>query len=332
MRRAAVGIRLGVRMMLLGSLMMISPLDSRATAATGYDLPMIDAHGHIQKRMSADDLIRLMDLAGVSRIVLQPTLGEGGTDEQALDYARRFPGRFIPFIGFQDGPLATPAELWLRPDKRELDFLDQVEDKLKSRKFFGWGEITLRYYGHPAAGGGRAEPEVNRPADSPLMFRIAELATHYQAPMNIHAEGEPLVVAAMERLLTAYPNARVIWAHNCGRQAAVEIRRLLNRHENLFCDLGAMTNTNGYGSGWPRAMPWTALVDDQSGHLFPEMKELFEEFSDRFMVGMDVYFYDSYQFYFPRAVRFRAWFTQLTPTTAAKLAHQNAERILRLPP
>jgi hypothetical protein len=282
--------------------------------------------------MSAEDLIKLMDLAGVSRIVLQPTVGWlRGSDEQALDYARRFPGRFIPFIGFQDGPLATPAELWLRPNQQELNVLSQVEDKLKSGKFFGWGEIILRYYGHDRPGGGK-EPEIDRPADSPLMLRIADLATRYRAPMNIHAEGEPLVVAAMERLLRSYPDAQVIWAHNCGRQHAVEIKRLLNGHPNLFCDLGGMQYINGYGIGWPRLMPWTSLVDDPQGQLLPEMRDLFEEFPDRFMVGMDCYFLESYQFYLPRALRSRAWFPQLTPATAAKLAHENAERILRLPP
>lgn len=306
---------------------------SAALIAPSFDLPIIDAHGHLQAKMSAEDLIGLMDLAGVSRMVLQPSVGLGATDEQALDYARRFPGRFIPFIGFQDGPLATPGELWLNPNQQELNFLSTVESKLRGGKFFGWGEIVLRYYGHEATPAGGKEPEINRPADSPLMFRIADLGARYRTPMNIHAEGEPLVVAAMGRLLTSYPDAQVIWAHNCGRQSASEIRRLLNGHPNLSCDLGGMTNTrDGYGSGWPRMMPWTFLVDDLSGQLSPEMKELFDDLPDRFMVGMDVYFLNSYQFYLPRASRFRAWFHQLTPATAAKLAHENAERILRLPP
>lgn len=297
-----------------------------------YDLPIIDAHGHLQRKMSAEDLIRLMDLVGVSRIVLQPTVGWlGGSDEQALDYARRFPGRFIPFIGFQDGPLATPAELWLNPNQKELNYLGEVGGKLKNGKFFGWGEIILRYYGHDRPGGGK-EPEINRPADSPLMFRIAELATRYRTPMIIHAEGEPLVVAAMGRLLSSYPDAQVIWAHNCGRQFVSEIRRLLKAHTNLFCDLGGMGNVSSYGTGWPRTMPWTALVDDPSGELNPEMRQLFEDFSDRFMVGMDCYFLESYQSYVARALRFRKWFSQLSPATASKLAHENAERILNLPP
>jgi hypothetical protein len=261
-----------------------------------------------------------------------PTLGEGGTDEQALDYAQRYPGRFIPFIGFQEGPLATPAELWWNPNQRELNFLGEVEGKLQSGRFFGWGEIVLRYYAHPAGPGAQPKPEIDRPANSPLMFRIADLATRYHKPVNIHAEGEPLVVAAMGRLMTQYSDLVVIWAHNCGRQAAIEIRRLLRGHLNLYCDLGAMTNIEGYGAGWPRAMPWTALVDDVTGQLSEEMKDLFEEYPDRFMVGMDVYFYEAYPRYISRALRFHQWFTQLKPETAMKLAYQNAERILNLSP
>lgn len=319
---------------LIGLAVVLRPAALRATTVSApvYDLAMVDAHGHLQRKMSAEDFLKLMDVVGVSRVVLMPTLGEGGTDDQALDYARRYPGRFIPFIGFQDGPLATPAELWWNPDRKELAYLGVVEDKLRSGQFYGWGEIVLRYYGHAGGVAAKPEPEIDRPANSPLMFRIADLATRYHTPLNIHAEGEPLVVASMGRLLTQYPDLVVVWAHNCGRQSAVEIRRHLRGHPNLYCDLGGMTNTDGYGSGWPRSMRWTVLVDDPSGQLSAEMKDLFEEYSDRFMVGMDVYFYDAYPRYAPRAMRFRQWFDQLSPETARKLAHENAERLLKLPP
>jgi len=50
------------------------------------------------------------------------------------------------------------------------------------------------------------------------------------------------------------------------------------------------------------------------------------------MVGMDVYFYESYRFYAERVHRFRQLLSQLPPAAARKLAHENAERVLRLPP
>jgi hypothetical protein len=276
-----------------------------------------------------------MDEAGVSIMVLQATRGQPrGTDAQALSYARRYPTRFVPFIGFQGRPPIAPPESWTNPTPAALAVLDSVERSLSAGGFLGLGEIILRYHGHDVPGSPNCCPEVDRPVDSPLMFQIADMATRFQVPMLIHAEGEPKVVAGMERVLTSYPNATLIWAHNCGRQSAEAIRRLLITHSNLYCDLGGMTHTRpfGYGTSWPRSTPWTFPIENGLGRLLPEMKELFEQFPDRFMVGMDCYFAEAYQFFPERVSRFRQLLSGLSPPTARKLAYENAERVLKLPP
>jgi Tat protein secretion system quality control protein TatD with DNase activity len=296
-------------------------------------MPIIDVHAHLQGAMSAEELVRLMDETGVSRMVLQATHGpQRGTDAQALSYARKYPTRFVPFVGFQNRPPLHPPENWTNPTPAALAFLDSVETKLRDGGFFGLGEIVLRYHGHVEPGANCC-PEVDRPADSPLMFLIADIATRFQVPMIIHAEGEPKVVAGMERVLQSYPKAAVIWAHNCGRQSAEAIKRLLSDYSNLYCDLGGMTYTRpfGYGASWPRGTPWTFPVENGYGRLLAGMKDLFEQFPDRFMVGMDVYFYGSYQFFPERVYRFRQLLSGLSAATARKLAHENAERVLKLP-
>ncbi len=299
------------------------------------ELPIIDVHGHVQEAMPAEELVRLMDEAGVSRMVLQPTRGQQrGTDAQALSYAHRYPTRFVPFIGFQSRPPIAPPESWANPTPAALAVLDSVERTLSAGGFFGLGEIILRYHGHDVTGFPNCCPEVDRPVDSPLMFRIADMATRYRVPMLIHAEGEPKVVAGMETVLTSYPRAALIWAHNCGRQSAEAIRWLLNAHANLYCDLGGMTDTRpfGYGTSWPRSTPWTFPIEDGRGRLLPGMKELFEQFPDRFMVGMDCYFTGAYQYFPERVARFRQLLSELSPSTARKLAYENAERVLKLAP
>jgi len=151
--------------------------------------------------------------------------------------------------------------------------------------------------------------------------------------MLIHAEGEPLVAAKMEHLMTAYSEVRIIWAHNCGRQSAAAIRRLLNTHTNLYCDLAGMTGVISYGTGWPRSGPWTFLVEDGKGHLLSDMQELFEAFPDRFLrVGMDSAHYQTWKYFLPQAQRFRVLLSQLSSATAKKMAYENAERLFGLPP
>lgn len=85
------------------------------------------------------------------------------------------------------------------------------------------------------------------------------------------------------------PKTEVIWAHNCGRASANQIKTLLARYPNLLCDLGGMMATadSGYGHYWPRKTPWMHLIE-AGGRLFPEMKELYETFPDRFLLGTTV--------------------------------------------
>jgi hypothetical protein len=63
------------------------------------------------------------------------------------------------------------------------------------------------------------------------------------------------------------------------------------------------------------------------------MKELFEAFPDRFLgVGADVAHYGAWPRYLSTMIRFRRLLAGLSPATARKLAYDNAERILALPP
>ncbi len=81
-------------------------------------IPVIDAHNHLNANMGAETLIKAMEKAGVNRMVLMPRHytspedGGLGSDEQALEYARRFPDRFIPFIGGQRDDLGPKSRIW----------------------------------------------------------------------------------------------------------------------------------------------------------------------------------------------------------------------------
>lgn len=310
-------------------LVALSSSPATSQNAPSFDLPAIDAHNHLQAGVQAEDLVRLMDLSGVARMVLMAEAHGGGSDAQALEFAQRFPGRFIPFVATLV-PLMVDNRRWLSPDDRAMAFLREVEAKLKSGKFAGVGEIAVRTYEYLG-------PAQDHPADAPLMHKFAELATKYRVPLLVHAEGEPLVVSAMERLLAPHADVRIIWAHNCGRQAAARVREVLERHPNLVCDLGAMNALHGaYGAGLgPRNEPLPGIyaIEDGQGHLSPDMRDLFEAYPDRFLgVGMDINFVPGWQLYLSIATRFRGLLSQLSPATQRKFYYENAERVLNLPP
>jgi Tat protein secretion system quality control protein TatD with DNase activity len=301
--------------------------------ASGGQFPIVDAHGHIGASFKVTKILEDMDKNGVSKQIVMARAYPGpegdsdlpGDDQLALKLAESYPGRFYPLVGMQR-PLLTGAQKWTAPDADIESLIRETERKLASGKFFGVGEFIVRHWAYSP---GR-HAEQDNPIYSELMRRFSVLAAKYDVPMVIHMEGYPTLVDDFSRLITENPGTRYVWAHNCGRSKAPVIRNLMSRFPNLFCDLGGMTNVGtGYGTGWPRKEEFTALIE-RDGVLFPEMKSLYEEFPDRFMVGMDVAHAPAMRIYEGRVQRFRKLLEQLSPETRAKIAEQNAIRIFNL--
>jgi Tat protein secretion system quality control protein TatD with DNase activity len=307
---------------------------AHAAEPTGSErFPVIDAHGHLGGSFKFAEIIEGMDKNGVSKQIVMARAYPGpegnsdlpGDDQLALKLAETYPGRFYPLIGMQL-PMLTGAHKWTAPDANVESLIQLTDRKLASGKFFGIGEFIVRHWAYSPG----THAEQDNPIYSELMRRFSVLAAKHDVPMVIHMEGYPERVDDFSRLVKENPNTRYVWAHNCGRSKAAVIRTLLSRHQNLFCDLGGMTaEATGYGTGWPRKEEFTALIE-RFGVFFPEMKALYEEFPDRFMVGMDVAHAPSWRIYEGRVRRSRELLEQLSPDTRAKMAEQDATRIFKL--
>jgi len=312
----------------------------RATNAT---VPIIDFHTHLQRRVTAEYLIERMDAVGVSRMVLSPLyygdspdgrhINDGeGSDEQALDYARRYPDRFIPLVGMQRGETDNVG-FWVGNwDTSRL--LKDTEAKLATGEFFGMGEFMLRFYPYKTSQGIAAPSDMDYSPFSYGMRKFSDLSAKYRAPMVIHAEAEPKVAEGMQKLFEAHPQATFVWAHNCGRASAKSIEEMMSRFSNLYADLGMMvysggSNPEGYGVYWPRRTEWMHLVVDDEGRVQPDMLDLFNRRSSRYMIGTDVAHARVYEFYSRRLPRWRRFFAQVSEEAMHDIAYRNAERLFR---
>ena len=313
--------------------------DSGMSTASPSDaqFPIIDAHAHLGGSFDWDTIIKAMDKNGVSKQIVMARYYQGptgskdlpGDDEMALKLAEKYPGRFYPLVGMQR-PGLTGAYKWNAPDSYVESLIQETEGKLATGIFFGIGEFIVRHWAYSSG----YDAEQDNPIYSELMRRFSVLAGRFDVPIVIHMEGYPALVSDFSKLIAENPKTRYVWAHNCGRSKAAIIRDLLSHFPNLFCDLGNMTNTppGGYGSGWPRKEEFTSLIE-RDGVLLPEMKSLYEEFPDRFMVGMDVAHAPgmNMQKYSRRVQRFRELLVQVNPETRAKIAELNAIRIFKIP-
>lgn len=310
---------------------------------TIHTLPVIDFHTHLQLRVTAEYLVDRMDAVGVTRMVLSPLyygdsrdgriVNDGeGSDEQAVDYARRYPDRFIPFVGMQRGEM-NYSGFW-GGNRDTVRLLEETEAKLATGEFFGMGEFMLRFYPYTTRLGIVAPSDMDYPPFSYAMRKFADLSARYRAPMIIHAEAEPKVAEGMQKLVEAHREAIFVWAHNCGRSSVKDITGMMNRFSNLYADLSGMVysggpNPAGYGVYWPRRTDWMHLVVDDEGSVRQDMLELFNRFSTRFMIGTDTAHARVYEFYWRRLTRWRNFFAQVSTEAMHDIAYRNAERLFR---
>jgi len=301
---------------------------------------IIDAHGHLGSSFREKTIVSVMETNKVSKQIIMARYYPGpagfadqpGSDELALDLAKKYPGRFFPLVGMQRTEL-TGSQKWMTPDRSVENLLKQTEEKLSTGMFWGIGEVIIRHYAYSSG----IHAEQNNPVYSLFMQRLSRIAARFDVPIIIHMEADPKLVDDFSRLLHENRDVRYVWAHNCGRSRAPIIRAMLNAHANLFCDLAGMTNVGetGYGTGWPRMEKYNSLME-VDGKFLPEMREIYEAFPNRFTIGMDVAHAPGMNLsnYSRRVVRFRELLGQLSETTANKFAEQNALRIfgLRLKP
>jgi predicted TIM-barrel fold metal-dependent hydrolase len=72
-------------------------------------------------------------------------------------------------------------------------------------------------------------------------------------------------------------------------------------------------------------------IQENDGTIIPSMRDLFESYPNRFMIGTDT----AHPFQYPRygdvIIAFRRLLSQLKPETASKIGQENAERIFSNP-
>lgn len=313
----------------------VNPAIIKVVSPEAASVRLVEAHNHLNANITAETLIAAMDRAAVDAMVLMPrhyrSARSGGrsSDEQALAYAQRFPGRFIALVGGQRDDLGPRSPVW-RERARADQLLAEFDRKLASGHYRGIGEFILVHHAY-ALENGEAGGEIRIRIDSDFMRRTAALAAKYRVPLVFHAEAEPQPAKEAEALIATSSNTTFIWAHNCGRASAEDITRRFRRFPNLMCDLGHMFNGPrtfaGYGKGWPRKTAWIHLVQDDEGRVSPEMKALFEAFPDRFMIGTDTAHTAMLRYFNYRIAIFRIMLAQLAPDVVRMIGSENARRV-----
>ena len=215
-------------------------------------------------------------------------------------------------IAFRQGGITE----MLNPDNPTLVSLyEESEQDLKKGLIVGIGEIFIN---NRTSNRDRSFTRKGQ-VDVPGIRKFFNLVAKYNGFLALHMQADGDSMDELGRLLASNRKGRVVWNH-CGTDStASEVRSLMDKHPNLFCELSVRSPPVNRNS--------SREIFSSSG-IRSSWRKLMEDHSDRFMVGTDAHnvqeFVDAID-----TVR-TGLLPDLTPTTARKIAYQNAQRLFGL--
>jgi len=265
--------------------------------------PYIDVHSHMDisdPQRSVRSALDIMALANAKKIVFMPSPFTPGDKvmfeaEAFMAAVKKHPDKMVFLAGGGTlNPMIQEAAVSGASPEMQRQFREQAE-KLLSEGAVGFGEISAEHV--PSA----ASPSyMAAPPDGTLFMILADIAAQHDVIIDLHMEAAPQDmplpsdlksppnpptihgnIAALERLLSHNPRAKIVWAHagstdDYGTRTPELCRRLLAAHTNLYMEIKVDPLNLGKNP---------VIAGD--GKIKLEWMKLFQDFPDRFLIGSD---------------------------------------------
>lgn len=287
-----------------------APAAAPVSAAGLPDLYIIDAHSQADHLVNLNDIIPLMDRAGVKRTILA-TRGKLKPG-QIRAFAEAHPGRITAAVRTKGWPYADNGDKYYK----------LLNAQLAMPVFRGMAEVIIWH-----AKKGKKAPEWDVPIDTPQAQAALKVALERGWPFIPHYEFAAAagrydeMMADLEGLLRAHPTHPFLMVH-MGQLKVDEAKRLIEAHPNIHF---LTSHANSYAAG-KSVQPWTVMVTGDG--LKPAWKALVEAHPDRFVMAFDNVFAEHWGDYYLEQVKlWRKALAQLPPAAAQAIAHGNAERL-----
>jgi|TARA_Y100000294_G_C8525253_1_gene324639 hypothetical protein len=204
----------------------------------------------------------------------------------------------------------------LNPDNPTLVRLyKEAEQDLKDGVIVGLGEIFVNNRTTQRNKRFRRKGQV----DAPLIRKFFDLVAKYDGFMAFHMQAESDSLEQLDKLLASNRKGRVVWNHCGSDTSASDVRSLMDKHPNLFCELSQR---------YPPVQKNRSRQFFNSGGIESDWRQLIEDHADRFMVGTDAHSIEEFVGAI-ETVR-KGLLPDLKPATARNIAYQNAQRLFKL--
>ncbi|HSN40694.1 MAG TPA: amidohydrolase, partial [Burkholderiales bacterium] len=221
----------------------------------------------------------------VALIAFSGIPGGRGWSDAARYAVAADPWRYIPA---GDGGL--PPD-WKRDP---VNFAKISGERVASDGYPLMGEYEFRHYPSPdQIQRGNRQRDEDLPIDGPAGHELFRFSAESGISFQIHQEIEDQYLVPLEKMLTQYPKAKVIWCHLAQMRYQNRntlygpdyVRKLIEAHPNLYFDLFSGPPGHVYpGSGEYPGRYW----DRSTGKLKPEWAKLIADHPWRFMAALDL--------------------------------------------
>ena len=239
----------------------------RAIAAKGV-LPVVDIESSYNPgKIDLADFAARMDPLGVAQICMSPQIGKKGFEagklwnDRAHEAVAAFPDHFIP---------TSTSAIWPTWTEKPDAFLDIHFRRVLEDGYPLMGEFEFRHYPSPRElKRGEMYRDIHIPIDSEPGHRLFKFSQDTGISFQIHYEIEDVLLAPLEKMLAAYPKAKVIWCHlaqiRYQKRSTIYgpdyLRKLLEAHPGLHID----TAFGGPNAIYPASGEHQARVWDATG-------------------------------------------------------------------
>lgn len=189
---------------------------------------------------------------------------------------------------------------WTQKSGRPWDFIDQLEQQVRSGDYALIGQIEFRHYRSNAqCKKSKTDRDIAIPLNGSSGHRVFRLSSETGIPVSIHLELEDASLDALEEMLRSYPKAKAIISHfgqirhpeRQRRFGPALTKRLLMTYPNLYFDLSTGEPGRFYTCGAHKLLDTVIWEDDEHGGqkntLKPGYKSIFTQYSSRFVAGFD---------------------------------------------